>query len=156
MGLGVARPDEQLFAEVMGRYAEPHRSYHTTRHLDECFAKLDEARQHADRFYEIELALWFHDAVYDVRASDNEERSASWAQAAMSAAGLDTTVDVRVRDLILATRHDVSPPAGDAALLVDVDLAISARRSNASMKTNSKCGRNIRGCRGSCSSEREL
>lgn len=29
-----------------------------------------------------------------------------------------------MRDLILATRHDVSPPAGDAALLVDVDLAI--------------------------------
>ena len=42
----------------------------------------------------------------------------------MSAAGLDTTVGVRVRDLILATRHDVSPPAGDTALLVDVDLAI--------------------------------
>jgi hypothetical protein len=64
MGLGVARPDERLFAEVMRRYAEPHRSYHTTLHLDECFAKLDEARQHADRLYEIELALWFHDAVY--------------------------------------------------------------------------------------------
>jgi predicted metal-dependent HD superfamily phosphohydrolase len=124
MGLGVARPDEQLFAEVMGRYAEPHRSYHTTRHLDECFARLDEARQHADRLYEIELALWFHDAVYDVRGSDNEKRSASWAQAAVSAAGLDTTVGDRVRDLILATRHDGSSPAGDAALLVDVDLAI--------------------------------
>jgi len=94
--------------------------------------------------------------VYDVRGSDNEERGASWAQAVVLAAGLDTTVEDRVRDLILATRHDVSPPAGDAALLVDVDLAISARRSNASMKTNSKCGRNIRGCRGSCSSEREL
>jgi predicted metal-dependent HD superfamily phosphohydrolase len=124
MGLGVARPDEQLFAEVMDRYAEPHRSYHTTRHLDECFARLEEARQQADRLYEIELALWFHDAVYDVRGSDNEERSASWAQAAVLAAGLDTTVGDRVRDLILATRHDGSPPAGDAALLVDVDLAI--------------------------------
>jgi len=124
MGLGSAQPGEQLFAEVMRRYAEPHRSYHTTRHLDECFAKLDEARQHADRLYEIELALWFHDAVYDVRGSDNEERSASWAQAVVLAAGLDTSVEGRVRDLILATRHDVSPPAGDAALLVDVDLAI--------------------------------
>ena len=106
VGLGVARPDEQLFAEVMRCYAEPHRSYHTTLHLDECFAKLDEARQHADR------------------GADNEERSAAWAQAAVLAAGLDTTVDVRVRDLILATRHVVSPPAGDAALLVDIDLAI--------------------------------
>ena len=62
--------------------------------------------------------------MYDVRGSDNEERGASWAQAVVLAAGLDTTVEDRVRDLILATRHDVSPPAGDAALLVDVDLAI--------------------------------
>ena len=89
-------------------------------------------------------------------AAPTTKNGVSWAQAVVLAAGLDTTVEDRVRDLILATRHDVSPPAGDAALLVDVDLAISARRSNASMNTNSKCGRNIRGCRGSCSSEREL
>jgi predicted metal-dependent HD superfamily phosphohydrolase len=48
MGLGVARPDEQLFAEVMGRYAEPHRSYHTTRHLDECLRR--PALYHTEHF----------------------------------------------------------------------------------------------------------
>jgi predicted metal-dependent HD superfamily phosphohydrolase len=108
----------------MRRYAEPHRSYHTTRHLEECFAKLDEGRAHAERLYEVELALWFHDAVYEVRNSDNEERSASWAQAAVSAAGVDHSIGSRVRDLILATRHDVVPSTKDAALLIDVDLAI--------------------------------
>ncbi|HEY1305687.1 MAG TPA: hypothetical protein VGF24_19165 [Vicinamibacterales bacterium] len=123
-GLGLARCDDQLFAEVMRRYAEPHRSYHTTRHLEECFAKLDEGRAHAERLYEVELALWFHDAVYEVRNSDNEERSASWAQAAVSAAGVDHSIGSRVRDLILATRHDVVPSTKDAALLIDVDLAI--------------------------------
>ena len=123
-GLGVDRCDDQLFADVMRRYAEPHRSYHTTRHLEECFAKLDEGRAHAERFYEVELALWFHDAVYEVRNSDNEERSASWAQAAVSEAGIDHAIGSRVRDLILATRHDVMPSTNDAALLIDVDLAI--------------------------------
>ena len=123
-GLGLDRCDDQLFADVMRRYAEPHRSYHTTRHLEECFAKLDEGRAHAERFYEVELALWFHDAVYEVRNSDNEERSASWAQAAVSEAGIDHAIGSRVRDLILATRHDVMPSTNDAALLIDVDLAI--------------------------------
>jgi len=108
----------------MRRYAEPHRSYHTTRHLEECFAKLDEGRAHAERLYEVELALWFHDAVYEVRNSDNEERSASWAQAAVSAAGIDNAIGSRVRDLILATRHDMAPSTKDAAFLIDVDLAI--------------------------------
>jgi predicted metal-dependent HD superfamily phosphohydrolase len=123
-GLGVDHSDDQLFAEVMRRYGEQHRSYHTTDHLDECFAKLDDARASADRIYEVELALWFHDAVYEVRNVDNEERSASWAEAAASAAGLDKEIGHRVRDLILATRHDVSPSTIDSALLVDVDLAI--------------------------------
>ena len=123
-GLGVARPDDELFAEVMRRYAEPHRSYHTVQHLDECFAKLDDARSFAERLSEVELALWFHDAIYEVRNSDNEDQSATWAWAASAAAGLPTAVGDRVRDLILATKHDASPQTNDAALLVDVDLAI--------------------------------
>jgi predicted metal-dependent HD superfamily phosphohydrolase len=68
--------------------------------------------------------LWFHDAVYEVRRSDNEERSASWAQSAAAAAGLPSIVGSRVHDLILATKHDAAPGTNDTALLVDVDLAI--------------------------------
>jgi predicted metal-dependent HD superfamily phosphohydrolase len=123
-GLGVPQPDEELFGEVMQRYTEPHRHYHTTQHLDECFGKLDEARDVAERLGEVELALWFHDAVYEVRGSDNEEQSAKWAQSVVAAARLQNVVGERVRDLILATKHNASPRTNDAGLLVDVDLAI--------------------------------
>ena len=122
--LGVNEADDELFAEIMRRYAERHRTYHTVQHLDECFAKLDEARGLAERLSEVELALWFHDAIYEVRSSDNEEQSAQWSQAAVAAAGLADAVGERVRDLILATKHDALPRSHDAALLVDVDLAI--------------------------------
>ena len=64
------------FQELIARYCEPHRKYHTVRHLDECFAKLVEIRALAQRPAEVELALWFHDAVYEQRSHDNEAKSA--------------------------------------------------------------------------------
>jgi predicted metal-dependent HD superfamily phosphohydrolase len=123
-GLGAETPDEHLFGQVMARYSEAHRYYHTTQHLEECFARLDEARSFADHFHEVELAVWFHDAVYEVRRQDNEDRSASWAVSAATKTGLPSTVIERVRELILATKHNAAPTTQDAALLVDVDLAI--------------------------------
>lgn len=125
-GLGVEAADAGLYRELLDRYAEPQRSYHTAQHLDECFARLAEGRHLAERLHEVELALWFHDAVYDVRRSDNEEQSAAWAEAAARGAGLPPAVVQRVHALIMATRHDVAPETTDARLLVDVDLAILA------------------------------
>jgi predicted metal-dependent HD superfamily phosphohydrolase len=123
-GLGVASADEDLYRVLADRYAEPHRHYHTMQHLDECFARLDEARDLAEHIHEVELALWFHDVVYATRNQDNEEQSAAWARTAVGAAGLADAVGERVRALILATKHDAEPTTADAALLIDVDLAI--------------------------------
>ena len=123
-GLGIETANADLYAALIDSHAERHRKYHTVRHLDECFARLDEARTLAVHPYEIELALWFHDAVYDVRGQGNEERSAAWAQEAAREARLPAAVGERVGLLILATKHDAEPASSDAALLVDVDLAI--------------------------------
>ena len=122
--LGVAAPKPDVFNRLMAAYAEPHRSYHTARHLDECFAKLEEVRHEAKRSGEVELALWFHDAVYDPQRDDNEAKSAEWARETARAAGVVDEVLERIRALILATRH-AAPPAGpDEKVLVDVDLSI--------------------------------
>ena len=125
-GLGVDG-DEPLYRSLIERYAEPHRSYHTTQHLDECFARLDESTDRAIHPFEVELALWFHDAVYDTRSQENEERSASWAESAIQSAGLSAVCASRIRDLIMATKHAAMSETKDAKLLVDVDLAILAR-----------------------------
>lgn len=114
---------------VLARYVEPHRKYHTLRHLDECFERLERVRMRTEHPGEIELALWYHDAVYDPRASDNEARSADLAVVAMARARLSESARDLVRALIMATRHDALPLPGDAALLVDVDLGILAAGS---------------------------
>lgn len=122
--LGVAAPDEALLAELLAHYSAPHRAYHTLQHLDECLAGLARERSHAERPAEIALALWFHDAIYDVHRHDNEERSADWAQQALRAAGVAEDAARRVHALVMATRHDAQPEGTDAQLLVDIDLSI--------------------------------
>jgi len=122
--LGAVNPDPRLHGELIARYSEPHRRYHTVRHLDECFERLDEIRSLARHPAEIELALWFHDAIYDVKRHDNEEKSADWARASATAAGVAADACERVYSLILSTRHQAAASGGDAEILVDIDLSI--------------------------------
>jgi len=122
--LGATHSDPKLRGELIARYGEPHRKYHTTQHLDECFEKLDDIRPLARYPAEVELALWFHDAIYDVKRHDNEEKSADWARASAAAAGVSAEACERVYSLILTTRHKAVPHGTDAEILVDVDLSI--------------------------------
>jgi predicted metal-dependent HD superfamily phosphohydrolase len=109
---------------LLARYAEPHRAYHTLHHLEECFAQLDPVRAQCERPAEVELALWYHDAIYEPKEPGNEERSAEWAARVLGAAGASPAAAGRVRELVLATKHDAVPETPDARILVDVDLAI--------------------------------
>lgn len=116
--------DEQLFSRLIAAYSEPHRHYHTLQHLRECFEHFDGARDAARRPAEIGLALWFHDAIYDVHRADNEQLSADWARDCVLDARLGDAVAQRVHALVMATRHDAPAMDNDEQLLVDVDLAI--------------------------------
>jgi predicted metal-dependent HD superfamily phosphohydrolase len=122
--LGAATADEALHRDLIARYSEPHRKYHTMQHLHECFEKLRELRALAQKPEEIELALWFHDAIYDTRRKDNEEKSADWARSAILEAGVAAPAGDRIYELVMATRHNAAPAGMDAQILVDVDLSI--------------------------------
>src|SRR5687768_3337965 len=93
--LGAVAP-ETLLAELVGRYSEPHRFYHTLQHLRECFSVLEPASHLARHLGEVQLALWFHDAIYDTRAQDNEELSARWAEQSLVAAGASSDTAAQV------------------------------------------------------------
>ncbi|MGI0485845.1 hypothetical protein ACN4EK_10435 [Pantanalinema rosaneae CENA516] len=73
---------------------------------------------------EVEVALWFHDAVYDVKSQDNELQSALWAKQALLKCGISDEVAERIYALVLATDHSLPPRSADAQLLVDIDLSI--------------------------------
>ena len=124
-GIG-ARDDDALRDSLMAAWGEPHRRYHTLQHLDECIELLEQVGALAAHPAEVEVGLWFHDAVYDVRRSDNEARSADWLREAAGADGVEAQVVERVCALVMATRHASLPSAVDEELLVDIDLAILA------------------------------
>jgi len=117
-------PPTGLCEQLLRAWNEPQRHYHTLQHLTECLTLFDTLRAHAEQPADIELALWFHDSIYDVQGHDNEARSAHWAVQALAAGGVDAACCQRVHDLIMATCHTALPASPDQALLVDIDLAI--------------------------------
>ncbi|HEX2203282.1 MAG TPA: hypothetical protein VHG91_08290 [Longimicrobium sp.] len=114
------------FERLCARYGEAHRGYHDLEHVAACLALAAESRALLRSPAEVELALWYHDAVYDPKRGDNEERSADLARDELRAQGLaESSIDT-VHAHILATKHPSRPDDPDARLLVDIDLSILA------------------------------
>ena len=110
-------------AWLADRYAEEHRAYHDAEHVAECLAWFDRVRDLAERPAELEVALFFHDAIYEPLASDNEARSAEKLRQLAQEAEMPIEAVERIVGLIESTAtHDAG--SGDAALLGDIDLAI--------------------------------
>jgi predicted metal-dependent HD superfamily phosphohydrolase len=117
--------------DLVARYREPHRRYHTTEHLAAMLDVIDLLAAEAEDADAVRYAAWFHDAVYEIEAgggaagTSNEERSAQLAEAALPAVGVADARIVEVGRLVrLTARHD--PAAGDrnGAVLCDADLAV--------------------------------
>jgi predicted metal-dependent HD superfamily phosphohydrolase len=124
LGVGDCPALRQLHRDVLGRYAEPHRHYHTRQHLAECFEKIQDIIALAEHPAEVAIGLWFHDAIYDTQRHDNEARSADWARTAARELGTSAASAQRIHDLVMSTRHAAEPVGIDAQVLVDSDLSI--------------------------------
>lgn len=126
IALGAKLSDQtanQLFTELHQAHTHEARFYHNEQHISECLSQFQKLRALAERPAEIEIAFWFHDAVYDTKANDNEARSAEWAERVLSSLGVGAASIARVVAMILATKtHETDDT--DSALLVDIDLGI--------------------------------
>lgn len=97
-----------LHVALLKAWDEPHRIFHNREHLRGCLFHLEQERwggliDTVDRGI-LALALWFHDAVYDVKAPDNEEKSAAWAMQSLALLDLSAEHLEKVRHLILSTK----------------------------------------------------
>ncbi|WP_427166848.1 HD domain-containing protein [Streptomyces sp. C1-1] len=123
-----AGPDPVPYADnLLARWREPQRRYHTLAHLVAVLDHVDTLEEYADDPDTVRLAAWFHDAVYLPDRSENEERSAHLAERALTEAGVpdDTTAEV-ARLVRLTVTHDPADGDRDGQVLCDADLAVLA------------------------------
>ncbi|MEE9352425.1 MAG: hypothetical protein V3U78_09205 [Thiotrichaceae bacterium] len=125
--LSITKNDDE-FMLLQEAYCESHRAYHTLQHISECIAMLDwacsESLVGVDKAGLAEVALWYHDVIYQPKAKDNEQKSAEWAKQILNTAGVSAQDSQFVYSLIMATRHGEKPTEPTHQLVVDIDLAI--------------------------------
>ena len=119
--------DMWLFFEQ--QYGSKTRHYHNFTHIDQCLGELDKVltfnRKLIINPYAIELAIWFHDVIYDPRSKYNEWDSAGVASAFIRKISNDAQLHDDVIKYILATKnHDGEHASNDLKYLLDIDMSI--------------------------------
>jgi predicted metal-dependent HD superfamily phosphohydrolase len=126
---GTGKGAEQVVDGLLARYREPHRRYHTLKHLASVLVTCDELLLTCPAVdpAAVRLAAWFHDAIYDPAAAGNEAASAALARRELTFLGHPPARIDDVERLVLATAgHDAQ--SDDERVLLDADLAILAAR----------------------------
>jgi len=119
----VAHLTEDLREDLLARWSESHRKHHTVTHLHEMLDAIALLAGDGVRFDReaVELAAWFHDAIYEIGRDDNEDRSAELARGLLSSSPVRDEV---VRLVLLTKTHQVTAGDVNGAVLNDADLAV--------------------------------
>jgi len=107
--------------ELRGLLGAPDRHFHNLDHIRDCLRHFDEVAPLLADPDAVELALWFHDAIYVPGDPTNERRSAELFL--RRSAGATPSLRRRVCGLILATRHAYVARTSDRRFIEDIDLA---------------------------------
>ena len=135
-----------LGEDLLERYEQPHRKYHTSVHLSEMLTALKTLyeQHHTATPRAVLLAAWFHDAVYEANPGEDEAASADLARTALtplaSTGSLTNREVTTIAHLIeLTASHQLADgieeytsgalTRADAAFFLDADLAILAADS---------------------------
>ena len=114
---------EAVFKLLSNNYRDPIRYYHDGQHINDCLGWLDRYRDQVGDPDAVELAIWFHDVVYEPGAKDNEQLSADQFMAKTDGVFDDTLRDT-VYLHIMATVHDGAEIVhADTKYMLDIDLS---------------------------------
>lgn len=114
----------EYFEGLSCAYAEKHRFYHTDKHISAMLEHLDHVIEQVKKPPEVELAIWFHDAIYKPHSSTNEADSAQWATRLLASQNVSQQTTEYIHKLIMATAHNSDLERHDEKLIVDIDLTI--------------------------------
>lgn len=116
---------ERIWRGLATAHGADGRFYHNLNHIQHALDIANQLQDVAVDFTAVQLALWFHDVVYDPRRSDNEAQSAAYAERVLRPLGVPDAMLTTVSDLILATKsHEAPRPDPNIFVILDADLAI--------------------------------
>ena len=119
--VGATGDPAEAYGALIKHYGFPPRAYHNLSHVEFCQRELMMVEDQCENLAAVEVAIWFHDAIYYPSLKDNEERSAALASELLCLPPAKAKI---VKDLILDTKHNRVPMSPDGKILADIDLAI--------------------------------
>jgi len=120
---GAADTGAAIHQRLVDGYNEPQRHYHTLAHIDHCLTMFDQCKSLATNPDALEIAIWFHDVIFDPGKSNNEALSAELYEELSAGVHADE-FRALVGRLIMATLHNgLSLDDSDAGYMVDIDLS---------------------------------
>lgn len=122
-------PSTAMLKTLQRLHSQRHRHYHTATHINACLRHLVARQALATRPDLIEIAIWFHDAVYKPFSKTNEADSAKMARDFLQGHLSETDV-ATVEIMIILTQTHGQTDDPDTALMLDIDLSILATSSD--------------------------
>lgn len=119
---------EELWKEIVSKHSDRKRHYHTLEHLHAMLDQLKDVQQELEHWDAVLFALYYHDAVYKSRRSDNEEQSAALAERRMRELNVPEALIGHCHALILATKKHEHSDVDDINYFTDADLSILGQR----------------------------
>jgi predicted metal-dependent HD superfamily phosphohydrolase len=114
----------ECWAEIEKKYSGKKRHYHSLEHLRNLWEQLNEVKSEIQHWDSVLFTLFYHDVIYDVLKSDNEEKSAELAEKRMRQLTVDQDCIARCKAQILATKTHVHAAYSDTNYFTDADLSI--------------------------------
>ena len=121
-GDGAGARGGDVYKEVRDSYSASGRHYHTPRHIEHCLFQFDLVAGELKNADAVEMAIWFHDLVFDVDVDDNELQSAR-RFVDLASDSMEAEFKTRVYDLIMATAPPRLPNTSDQKFMLDIDLS---------------------------------
>lgn len=115
-------PGDDVYREVKNHYSRPERHYHTPKHIEHCLTQFDLVADRLDNPDAVEIAIWFHDLVFEANADDNELQSAR-RFVELAKESMDDEFKTTVYDLIMATAPPRMAKTTDQKFVLDIDLS---------------------------------
>lgn len=119
-----------VFTDLVKSYTEPHRHYHDLSHVKHCLNEFEDVKELSQNPEAVEMAIWFHDAIYNPKKDDNEKESAKLAEKELRELGLSQGFRQKTKELILDTDHSRKPDTENGELIVDIDLSILGQEND--------------------------